>query len=206
MRCDFLWSKFLQLVEVTTQLFDRIVKRDDAAVGARLHHAALHYCEDELSELVKISAVGKTIRRIAETLPHGRGPAIEVGGDLLVNLAARRVDFEREASDRAREGEVRDDDLLPVAVEQGENALDRIRAGGVSRAHDNRLQIRQVPVEDGVQQVFLAFKEKVETAAVGLRFPQNLSHARGFVSLRVKKLNRGEDDPIAGCGSRTHHD
>src|SRR5580658_8210295 len=122
-----------------------------------------------------------------------------------MNFSEGRIDLERQASDGAGEGEIGHQYFLPIAVKQGEDALDGIGAGGISGPHDDGLEMGEVPVEDGVEQVLLALEEKIKTAAVGAGLLENFGHARGFVSVRVEEFDGGEDDAIASVRSGPRH-
>ncbi len=174
-------------------------------MGAGLHYAAFHDGENELSELIEIGAGGEAMRGIVQALADGGGPAIEVGGDLAVDFSARRVDFKGETPDGAGEGEIGHQDFFAVAVEQQEDALDGILTGGVDWPENNGLEICQVPVENGIEQVVFTLEEEVETAAVGAGFLEDLCHSGGFVSLGVEEFDGGEDDAVAGGGCGAGH-
>src|SRR5271154_2091863 len=130
------------------ELLDRVVEENDAAVRTCLHDASLHHGENELGDLVEIGAGGEAMGGVAKALADGGGPAVEVGGDLVMNCPARRVDFESKASDGASEGKAGHEDLLAIAVEQQEDAFDGILGGCVDRAQDDGFQVCEVPVED----------------------------------------------------------
>jgi hypothetical protein len=175
-------------------------------MGARLHYAAFHDGENELSELIEIGADGEAMHGILQALADGGGPAIEVGGDLAVDFSARRVDFKRETPDGASEGEVGHQDFLPIAVEQQKYAFDGILTRRIDRTEKDGLEICQVPIENGIEKVPFTPEEEVETAAVGTGFLEYLCHSGGFVSLGVEEFDGGEDDAVAGGGCGAGHE
>src|SRR6266853_5537771 len=108
------------MLEMMPQLFYRAVERNNAAVGTRLHDTAFHDGEYEFSKLVEVGAGREALSGVEKAPAHGGGPAVEVRGDLVVDCLACRIDFQRKPSDRAGEGEVGDQDFLPISVEDGE--------------------------------------------------------------------------------------
>src|SRR5580698_9772118 len=175
-------------------------------MGAGLHDAAFHHGKNELRQLFEVGAGREAMSGVAEALADGSGPTIEVGRDLVMNFSAPRVDFERKASDGTSEGKTGHQDFLAVAVEQDKNALNWILGSSVNGAENDRLKIRQVPVQNRVEQLLFTLEEEVETAAVGARFLQYLGHPGGFISLRIEEFDGGEDDAVAGRRSGTWHD
>jgi len=175
-------------------------------MGAGLHDTALHHGKNELRELIEVGAGREAMGGIAEASADGGGPAVKVGRDLVMNFSAPGVDFKRKASDRTSEGKTGHQDFLAIAVKQNKDALDWVLGSSVYGAENDRLKIRQVPVQNSVQQLLFTLEEEVKTAAVGARFLQYLSHAGGLISLRVEEFDGGEDDAVAGRGSETWHD
>src|ERR1700752_439168 len=110
------------MLEVMLQLFYGVVERNNAAVGARLHDTAFHDGEYELSKLVEVGAGREALSGVEKAPTPGGSPAAKVGGDLVVDCLASRIDFQRKPSDQAGEGEVGGQDFLPVSVEDGEDA------------------------------------------------------------------------------------
>lgn len=174
-------------------------------MGAGLHHAAFHYGENELRELSEVGSSGEAMSGIIEAAADSCGPSIEVRGDLVVDFASSRIDFEREASDRASESEMCHENLLPVAVEQKKNALNGVFGRRVHGVNEDGLKIGEIPIENRVQHVFFALKEKVEAPTIRASLLEELRHTRGFVSLGVKQFDSGKDDAVARAGGGIRH-
>jgi len=117
------------MLEVMLQLFYGVVERNNAAVGTRLHDTAFHDGEYELSKMVEVGARREALSGVEKAPTHGGSPAVKVGGNLVVDCLACRIDFQRKPSDRAGEGEVGDQDFLPVSGEYGEDSFDGILGG-----------------------------------------------------------------------------
>src|SRR5271163_3749130 len=132
------------------QLRHGTVEGDNAAVGARLHHPALHHGENEQSELVEVGVGGQPLRGILEKLTYRARPAVEVGGDLVVNPLARRINLQGETPDGAGKSKVSHQDLLTIVVEQDKDALYGILGGGANRVQDDGIKMSQVPLENGL--------------------------------------------------------
>lgn len=106
-------------------------------------------------------------------------------------------DLQRQASQRAAVPAARFHQPLTVAGEDGEDPVDRVAARRQSRLHDHRLQPLQVTVQDRQQQSFLAGKEMVEAAGVGLRPMQNLGHPGSRVAALPEQIPRRIQQPAA---------
>jgi hypothetical protein len=67
------------------QLPHRAVEAGDAAVRARLHHAALHRRRRELGELAAVEPFGEAQLSLKQALFHCVDPGVEVVGERLAH-------------------------------------------------------------------------------------------------------------------------
>src|SRR6266567_8212634 len=89
-------SRGAETREIITEAADGGVEGVDAAMGARLHHAAFHDGEHERRELGAIHAVRNARASVFQTLLDGAGPAVEVDGEQRAHRWVGLVELEGE--------------------------------------------------------------------------------------------------------------
>lgn len=107
-------------------------------------------------------------------------------------------DLQRQTAYRTAVLTMRHLQLLPVSLQNREDALDRIAMTGEGRLHDHRLKAQQVVVQERQKQRFLAGKEMVEAAGIGVGALQQIGHAGGGVALFPKEMAGCFQQPVPG--------
>src|SRR5690348_9909445 len=187
----------LELIEMAADLGNAVVKRLNALIGACLHYRAFHHGQDKAGKLAQVTVPGQALFGLEQEFFHRACPPGKVSGNFVVNHAAIRLDLQSEPANRTAEGELSGDDVLPVLLEQQENAFDGIPRLLEDRLKQDRPQILLVPIQNCEKQVFLTGEKEIEAAAVGIGLFEDLRHACAGISMGVEKLNGGLDDAVA---------
>src|SRR5262249_39969862 len=124
----------------------------------------------------------KPVARVDEALLDRAHPCGEVRGEQRSNGWVGLVQLERDAADWTPVRAIGPDQRLPVAREQGEDALDRVDDALPRWLEQHGMNAVQVRVEHGDGHVLLAWKEVIETPGVDLRGLQDVGDARRGVS------------------------
>lgn len=103
-----------------------MVERVDAPVRPGLHDTAFHGGKNEDSQAIQIASRRKTIFRFAKEAPNRTGPSRKIGGDALVRGQVLSLDLESQTPDRTSIPVLRGQEALPVTLQNGEYALQRI--------------------------------------------------------------------------------
>src|SRR5215471_9116205 len=111
------------------------------------------------------------------------------------------MELERDAADRTAIGAVGGDEVLSIAREQREDALDRIAHALPRWLEKHRTDATLVRVEDSEQHILFAGEEMVETPGVDVGGLQNVGDARRAVSCLGKQAQRRVHDPLSGVRS-----
>src|ERR1700722_16058059 len=111
------------------------------------------------------------------TVANRVDPSLKVFGNQLVSWPVFRVNLQRQPPQGAAVLATGSQDAAAIALQNGEDALQRLVALGKCGIDYHRPQRVEVSFQHRAQKSFLAFKEVVEAAGVDLRVGQQVSHA-----------------------------
>src|ERR1017187_8338272 len=174
-----------------SQLRSRLIEWLHAPVRARLHDAAFHDGKDESCQSVQIAMEWQAVADGFQTSANGGGPRGEIGGAAVVRREVFRLDLERQSPDGTAILASSGQQLLAIALQDGEDALDRIAVTGKRGPQDGWLQTAQVVLQHGQQERLFAGEDVVETAAVHVRALQQFGHAGGGVAFLPEQVAGG---------------
>ena len=110
----------------------------------------------------------QAIARGFQATADGGGPGGEVGGDAVVDRQIFSLDLERQPADGTAVLAAGGEELVAIAFEDGEDALDGIVLAGEGGPQDGGFEPVEIVVEDGEEEGFLAGEDVVEAAAIDL--------------------------------------
>src|ERR1019366_479987 len=134
---------------------------------------------------------GQAVAEGFQTSANGGGPRGEIGGDAVVRREVFRLDLERQSPDGTAILASSGQQLLAIALQDGEDAPDRIAVTGKRGPLDGWLQTAQIIVQHGQQERLFAGEDVVETAAVHVRALQQFGHAGGGVAFLPEQVAGG---------------
>lgn len=174
----------------------RLIERFHAAARPGLHDSAFHYRQYKNREAIQVAALGKAVARIFETATDGAGPPAKIRRDPLVCGKVVGLNLQGQAPQRAPVAAARFQEPPAIALQDGEDPADGIGFRGKSRLHDDRIQARQVRVQDGQQKRFLPSEEMIKAAGIRSCAMQNLRHPGGGVAPLPEQVARRVQQPF----------
>jgi hypothetical protein len=190
-----------QQAKIFPQVFHRGVEWFYRTVCTRLHHSALHHCQDKLRESFEIYIFGNSLTGVFETFFDCGSPAVEIVRQAFVYAELLFGNLEREPSDGAAVRATSGEEIFSVEIQNSKDPLDGILHLAEDWLNHYWHQRLDVELEYREEQLFFCFKAVVEAAGVGVGAFEYFGDSGSGVAAKPEEVEGGFDDTLTSWGA-----